>query len=98
MELKQLELSLLRAEDVQAYTEDLAATIKSRLSALPGRLAMDVVNLTTASEISEVIEKEVNGVLTLLSEYEFSLDFYKERISEDKGKNLTIEDGDDVDD
>lgn len=98
LKLKQLELSLLRAEDVQAYTEDLAATIKSRLSALPGRLAMDVVNLTTASEISEVIEKEVNGVLTLLSEYEFSLDFYKERISEDKGKNLTIEDGDDVDD
>ena len=89
LDLKQLEAKLLRAEDVQTYTEDLAATIKSTLSALPGRLSMDVYKLSDPAEISEVIQDGINEVLDGLSRYEFSLDYYKEKIAERHGKEVT---------
>ena len=97
LDLKQLEAKLLRAEDVQTYTEDLAATIKSALSALPGRLSMDVYKLDDPAEISEIITDAVNEVLETLTRYEFSLEYYKERIAERHGKEVT-EVGEDIDD
>lgn len=97
LELKQLQAKLLRAEDVQIFTENLAATIKSSLSALPGRLAMDVCNLTTAAEIEEIITDGVNEVLENLSQFEFDIEFYKERIRERHGKEVP-NDGEDFDD
>ena len=42
LDLKIFKAELLVSEDVRAYSEDLAATTKSLLTALPGRLAMDV--------------------------------------------------------
>lgn len=96
LELKQLQAKLLRAEDVQVYTENLAATIKSSLSALPGRLSLDVQNLSDPAEISEVITDGINEVLENLSRFEFDIDFYKERTAERHGKEVSS-DGDDVD-
>ena len=97
LELKQLEAKLLRAEDVQIYTENLAATIKSSLSALPGRMAMDVYTLETPAEISEVITDQINEVLEDFANFEFDINFYKERIAE-RHKKAVPTAGDDFDD
>lgn len=88
LDLKELKAEMLRAEDVQAYVEDLAATTKSLLMGLPGRLAMDLANATTAAERSETIEEAIFEVLNQLSEYEFSVDYYKKRIAERSGRSI----------
>ncbi len=95
LELRTLEAKLLRAEDVKIFVEDLAATIKSELSALPGRMAMDIANLQTTAEVSETLSDEINEVLNRLADYEFDLDFYKKRIAEDKGKESVFDGEDD---
>ena len=44
-----------RSEDVAAMTEDLVYAIRGALMALPGRLAVDVCDVKTPAEVSEVI-------------------------------------------
>ena len=44
-----------RSEDVEAMTNDLVYTARSMIMALPGRLAMDVVQAGSASEASALI-------------------------------------------
>ena len=73
----------------------MAATIKSELSALPGRMAMDIANLQTTAEVSETLSDEINEVLNRLADYEFDLDFYKKLIAEDKGKESVFDGEDD---
>ena len=77
-----LKADVLRVEDVSAYVEDLAATTKALLTALPGRLAMDVLNVNTAAEVSEIIDVAVSEILNVLKDYEFTIDFYKQRVAE----------------
>lgn len=90
MELNELKGKMHRSEDVQALIEDLAATIKGMIAGLPGRLAMDVVNLETAAEVSDVIEKACYEILNQLSEYEYNPDYFKERVQQRGG--LTSDD------
>ena len=88
LELAELKGKMHRAEDVAALVADLAAKTKSNLSALPGRLAMDIVNKTTASEISAVIEDGINEVLNSLTEYEYNPEYFKERVAEREGWSI----------
>ena len=88
LDLKELKAELLRAEDVQAFIEDLAATTKALLLGLPGRLAMDLANAKTAAERSEIIEEVIYEILEQLSEYDFSVEYYKERIAERSGRSV----------
>lgn len=88
LDLKELRAEMLRAEDVQAFIEDLGATTKSLLMGLPSRLAMDLPNDSSAAERSAIIEEAVFEVLEQLSEYEFSVDYYKERIAERHGRSI----------
>lgn len=92
LDLKILKAELLVSDDVRAYSEDLAATTKSLLTALPGRLAMDVMNVGSASEASVLIEDAVNEVLEELAGYEFNLDFYKQRVAERQGRSVDNDD------
>lgn len=92
LDLKELKAEMLRAEDVQAFIEDLAATTKSLLLALPGRLAMDLKTSKTAAERSEIIEGAIFEVLNQLSEYEFSVEFYKKRVAERSGRSVNNDD------
>lgn len=92
LDLKELKAEMLRAEDVQAFIEDLAATTKSLLLALPGRLAMDLKTAKTAAERSEIIEGAIFEVLNQLSEYEFSVEFYKQRVAERNGRSVNNDD------
>lgn len=94
LELEQLTLTLLRAKDVQAFVEDLGATIKSALTSLPGKLAMDVHTLSEPAEIAEVITTEINNILDILASYEFNIEFYRKRIKDDDDSNIAIDEED----
>ena len=89
LDLQELKAQLLRAEDVQAFIEDLAAATKSLLMGLPGRLAMDLASANEAAERSAIIEEAIFGVLNQLTEYEFSVDYYKERVAERRGRSIS---------
>lgn len=52
LQLKELEGKMHRSEDVEAMTNDLVYTARSMIMALPGRLAMDVVQTGSANEAS----------------------------------------------
>ena len=88
IDLKELKGEMLRACDVQAFIEDLAATTKSLLMGLPGRLAMDLAHTNTASEKSAIIEEAIFEVLNQLTEYDFNIDFYKQRVAERHGRSI----------
>lgn len=88
LDLKILKADVLQVEDVRAYVEDLAATTKALLTALPGRLAMDVLNVNTAAEVSEIIDVAVSEILNDLKDYEFSIDFYKQRVADRNGRSV----------
>ena len=96
IDLKILKSEVLVAEDVQAFVEDLAATTKSLLLGLPGRLAMDLENVDSAAERSDIIEKVLISVLDELKHYEFTVDYYKKRVAERKGRS--VKDDEDLDD
>ena len=91
LDLKILKAEVLRVEDVRAYVEDLAATTKALLTALPGRLAMDVLNASTAAEVSEIIDIAVIEVLNELKDYKFTIEFYKQRVAESNGRGVEDE-------
>lgn len=97
LKLKTLKLELLRAEDVRIFFEELAATTKSNFSALPGRLAMDLKDAQTPAEMSEIIESAINQVLEDLSEFEFTEDFFRERVMADEGRGVMPDGADESD-
>lgn len=93
LELNELKGKMHRAEDVEALIEDLSATIKGMIAALPGRLAVDCANLKTAAEVSSRIEKDCFEILNELSEYEYDSEYFKTKVQKREG--LT---GDDISD
>lgn len=69
-----------RSEDVAAMTEDLIFSIRSALMALPGRLAVDVAEVTDTAQASEIIRAEVYQVMEELSQYRYDPAKYQERV------------------
>lgn len=96
LELEELKGKMHRAEDVAALVADLAATTKSMLMGLPGRLAMDVITKQTAAEASVVIEDALTEVLSALTAYEYDPEFFRERVAEREG--WTVDEQDENDD
>lgn len=82
LEADELSGKMHRSEDVAAMTEDLIYTIRGALMALPGRLAVDVCDVKTPAEASEVIRKEVYAVMGELSQYRYDPKKYEERVRE----------------
>lgn len=82
LEADELSGKMHRSEDVAAMTEDLIYTIRGALMALPGRLAVDVCDVKTPAEASEVIRKEVYAVMGELSRYQYDPKKYEERVRE----------------
>lgn len=79
MELDELKGRLHRSDDVEAMTNNLALNVRSAILALPGRLAMDLAPMTTASEISARIKQECDAVLNDLSQYKYDRGEYMKR-------------------
>ena len=85
LQLKELEGKMHRSEDVEALTNDLVYTARSMIMALPGRLAMDVVQAGSANEASALIRTECYKILDELAGYQYDPEAYRRRVREREG-------------
>lgn len=85
LQLDELEGRMHSAEDVEAMTTDLCLAVRSALLSMPGQLSVDVAEVQTAAEISEVIKAAVNDILEELSGYEYKPEEYRRRVRERQG-------------
>lgn len=92
MQLKELEGTMHRSEDVEAMTSDLVYTVRSMIMALPGRLAMDVIQAGTAAEASAIIRAECYKILDELSNYKYDPEAYQRRVRDREGWSDTFAD------
>ena len=92
MQQQELEGQMHRSEDVEAVLFDLVYEIRSMITALPGRLAMDTAQITTPEEESIRIRDEVNDILNALSNYRYDPERFKRRARERKGASSIEED------
>lgn len=92
MQLKELEGKMHRSEDVEAMTNDLVYTVRSMIMALPGRLAMDVVQTKTAAEASALIRSECNKILEELANYKYDPEAYQRRVRDREGWGDSLSD------
>lgn len=95
LQLKELEGTMHRSEDVEAVMTDLVYNIRSMLIALPGRLAVDVVAAQTAAEASEIIRAEVYKILEELAAYKYDPEEYARRVRDREGWSDLSDDADD---
>lgn len=92
MQLKELEGKMHRSEDVEAMTNDLVYTVRSLIMALPGRLAMDVVQAASANEASALIRSECHKILNELAGYKYDPEVYQRRVRDREGWSVPLED------
>lgn len=85
LQLKELEGKMHRSEDVEAMTNDLVYTTRSMIMALPGRLAMDVVQAGSANEASALIRAECYKILNELAGYQYDPEAYRRRVRDREG-------------
>lgn len=85
LQLKELEGKMHRSEDVEALTNDLVYTARSMIMALPGRLAMDVVQAGSANEASALIRTECYKILDELADYQYDPEAYRRRVRDREG-------------
>lgn len=90
LRLAELEGRMHRSEDVEAMTTDLVFVVRGMIMALPGRLAMDIVQANTAAEASNMIRAECYKILEALSEYKYDSEEYKKRVREREGWSDTF--------
>lgn len=82
LEAKELQGKMHRSEDVANMTEDLIYAIRGMLVALPGRLAVNVSEISTPAEAAEVVRKEVYAIMKELANYKYDPKKYEERVRE----------------
>lgn len=92
MQLKELEGTMHRSEDVEAMTNDLVFTVRSMIMALPGRLAMDIVQVTSANEASALIRSECYKILNELAGYKYDPEAYQRRVRDREGWSVPLDD------
>lgn len=92
LQLKELEGNMHRSEDVEAMTNDLVYTVRSMVMALPGRLAMDVVQASSAAEASELIRSECYKILSELEGYQYDPEAYQRRVRDREGWSIQLDD------
>lgn len=85
LQLKELEGKMHRSEDVETLTNDLVYTARSMIMALPGRLAMDVVQAGSANEASALIRTECYKILDELAGYQYDPEAYRRRVRDREG-------------
>lgn len=85
IKLRELEGKMHRSEDVEDMTNDLVYTIRSMIMALPGRLAMDVVQAKTAAEASALIRTECYKILNELTGYQYDPEAYRRKVRDREG-------------
>ena len=84
LQLKELEGKMHRSEDVEAMTNDLVYTARSMIMALPGRLAMDVVQQRRQRSLA-LIRAECYKILNELAGYQYDPEAYRRRVRDREG-------------
>ena len=88
LETRELQGKMHRADDVALITEDWFFAIRGMMLALPGRLAIDVANISDPAEASVRIRDEVNLIMREMTNYQYDPKKYEElvraRLSWDK--------------
>ncbi|MDX8367770.1 hypothetical protein [Cytobacillus sp. IB215665] len=74
-EKAELDLSLMkgqthRSEDIESVMNDMVAAVRSKILALPSKLAPQLVNLEKIAVVKEKLTSEMHDALTELSEYD----------------------------
>ena len=92
MQLKELEGKMHRSEDVEAVMNDLVYTVRSMIMALPGRLAMDIVQTSNANEASALIRSECYKILNELAGYKYDPEVYQRRVRDREGGSDALAD------
>lgn len=82
LEVKELQGKMHRSDDVEAVITDLVFTIRGMLMALPGRLAVDVVNAGSSAEAAVIIRNEVYKVLSELANYKYDPAAFEKKVRE----------------
>lgn len=85
LQLQELQGKMHRSEDVEALTDDLVYSVRNAFLALPGRLAVDLAELSDPAQVSERLEREVFATLQELSQYRYDPDKYRERVMDREG-------------
>lgn len=70
MEVKVMEGTLHKAEDVARVMTQMLGTFRNRCLNIPAKVAPRLINLHEIGPIQEIVRKEVYEVLTELSEYD----------------------------
>lgn len=92
LQLDEIEGRMHSAEDVECMTTDLCLAIRSALLAMPGQLSKDVAEENDPNKIQIIIKDAVCLVLDELSQYEYSKENYKKRVSERQGWQVIDQD------
>ena len=92
LQLKELEGEMHRSDDVEAMMDDLVYSIRSMILALPGRLAMDIIEVDNTNEASAMIRKECHAILNELAQYQYNPEEYRRRVRERIGWRKLVED------
>ena len=83
-----------RAEDIALLTENWLSALRGMMLALPGRVAIDVANISDPAEVSSRIRNEVLLVMEEMTNYRYDANQYeglvRERLSWD---TIDVEDG-----
>lgn len=80
LEAKELQGKMHRSEDVAAMTEDLIFAMRNALTAIPGRLAVDLASVSDPAEVSAIIQRETYKIMDELSTYKYDSRKYEERV------------------
>ena len=89
LELAEFKSQMHRAEDIEAVVGDMVARIRAAILSLPGRLAVDTAEASTAMETSAIIKKAVDDLLNELADYRYKKEDYKRLVAE-REKWLTV--------
>lgn len=85
LELAELEGNMHRSEDIEKFVGALIFAYKAQLLSLPGLLAPALVNVNSASEISEKIRYEAVNMLESLAAYDYDNTKYQREVRERQG-------------
>lgn len=85
IKLAELRGTMHSAEDVERAVGQLVQAVRSALLALPGRVAVDAAQCSTAPEVSALLGHEVDAILTDLAQYEYDPKAYATMVRERRG-------------
>jgi len=94
---EEFEATMHRSEDVETIMEMLVMAFRAEALAIPGAVAVDVAEATTAQEASGIIKNAVNNMLNRLTDFKYDPAKFKKLVRErEKWMNERIDEGADA--